>query len=274
MENKNCCGNCCWGDGSQRNWVCSALIIFLIVGSLVAIVWGWSVLKKTGLPAPGSPMLFVSAEGRVTVVPDLVKINFSVVSQGEDYSEIQRDNDSKMKEATDYLKEEGVEEKDIKTVQYNLSPQYDYSWCRQAGDPFISCSPRISGYQITQQVEVKIRDLSKAGSIAANLPEKGINQINSLVFTVDDLDLSRAEARNEAIMKAREKAISIAASSGIKLGKVVNFSESDLSQRDDRIFTIESAGLGKGGGGDIPPSPLQAGSQDVVVYVNMSFEIR
>ena len=247
-----------------------ALSLFLLVASLAGLVWGWSVYKKTADIAPTTTMT-VSAEGKVTVKPDLAIINFSVVTQGNDPKNVQKINDGKMGAVVQYLKDSNIEEKDIKTTSYNLSPQYDYSWCNLSSDSRIYCPPKISGYILTQGVEVKLRDLSKSGEIIGNLPGKGANEISSINFTIDDMDIPRIEARKEAIEKANNKAEMMAKAPGVKLGKIANISEGSSYTPYSPYATksVDAYGLGSG-----EASPIQVGSNDITVNVSITYQIK
>jgi uncharacterized protein YggE len=267
--NNNCCENCCSGYNNQNSCCKTIITIFLIVATLSVASWGWYLLKKSSVPVPGSPTLSVSAEGKVVVKPDIAQVNFSVLSQGQDYNSIQEDNNQKMTKAIEYLKEIDIEEEDIKTTMYNLTPLYNYTWCRIGIDDFRSCSPRIDGYNLEQQVEVKMRELSKVGEVISTLPEKGINKIVSLNFTLDNPDEAREQARDLAIIKAKEKAKKISKTSGIKLGKIINFYES----YQPRFFEAAAKGLG-GEIADVVPAPIESGSQEVIVNISLSYEIR
>ena len=88
------------------------LSLFLLVASVVGLVWGWSVYKKTANSVVNNTMS-VSSEGEVVVKPDLAVLNFSVVTQGQYASSVQKINDEKMAMAIEFLKTSGVDEKDI-----------------------------------------------------------------------------------------------------------------------------------------------------------------
>ena len=129
----------------------------------------------------------------------------------------------------------GVDESDIKTTQYNLQPRYEYlkevNPERIEVDEIEYIRPNdngkrvIVGYTLNQSVGVKIRDLEKIGEIIKETTEVGVNQSGGINFTIDDTDVLKAEARDEAIRKAKEKAVDIASVSGLELGKLVNVSE-------------------------------------------------
>lgn len=244
-----------------------ALSLFLLVASLVGLVWGWSIYKKS-VNSVATNTMAVSAEGEVVVKPDLAIINFSVVTQGQYPSSVQKINDEKMSIVIQYLKDSGVEEKDIKTTVYSLSPQYDYSWCNNSGSD-IYCPAKIVSYILSQGVEVKLRDLTKVGEIMGNLPDKGANEISSISFTVDDLDAPKIEARKKAIEKANVKALSIAEAAGVRLGRITNIVEG-TSYVPYPSYATKAMESGLGGGS----SPIQTGSNEITVDVTITYEIK
>lgn len=206
----------------------------------------------------------MSAEGKVTAKPDTASVNFSVVTQGKTASAVQEQNDKKMTAIVDFLKSQSIAEEDIKTSNYNLYPQYDYNTSIPAEQP------AIVGYTATQTIGVKVKDLQKVPSLVGNLTGKGVNQIDSVAYFIDDPDTLKQEARQQAVDKAKEKAQELAGRLGVKLGKVINFSEGD-SYLPQAYYDRAMSAIGYGGGG---ASPVQPGSQDVTVNVTLTFELR
>ena len=164
-----------------------------------------------------------------------------------------------MNKVIELVKSKGVEDKDIKTTGYNLYPRYDYVEGRQIA----------AGYTLDQTVEVKVRDLKKVGEIITGAVGRGANQVSGVEFFVDDPDKFRVEARAQAFEKARAKAKELAKLSGIKLGRVVNFSES-FAGEPPIIFARASEVYGIGGAAP----DTQAGSQEIAVNVTVVFEIK
>ena len=117
------------------------------------------------------------------------------------------------------LKKLGVKEKNIKTVDYSVNPQYRF--------PEIGESQKVSGYTVTQTLEVRIEDIDLASRAIDASVKKGANLVSGLSFVLtseEGLKLEN-EARKEAIDEARMKAESIAKLSGIRLGKILNVEE-------------------------------------------------
>lgn len=240
-----------------------AIIIFL--GFLILVViysLFFGPAKKYGDSLMPAKTINVSAEGKVTVSPDIAKLSFSVVSEGANPKLLAENNNKKMNAAIDFVKSQGIEEKDIKTTEYNLSPRYEYD--EKTKKTF------ISGYTLTQTVLVKVRDLNKVAEVLGGLPALGINQISSISFDIDEPEKYLSEARNQAFDKAKEKAKAMAEKNGVKLGRVINFYEYQSIP-----YYQNMKALGMGGAEAAPTLPqIQPGSQEVTIQVSVTYEIK
>jgi len=238
--------------------------IGILLALCVVVYLGFQIRNQYQYPVRSSRTVTMSAEGKVTAKPDTGSLSFSVVTQGRLAEEVQKDNDKKMVKVIEFLKGKGIKEEDIQTSGYNLYPQYNYNVA--AGE-----QPIITGYNLNQQVSAKIRDLDSVKAITGGLTGQGVNQIDNVSFFIDDPDKLKAEARQKAIDKAKEKAQDLAQNLGVRLGKVVNFSEGGFADAMPYPSYAGGYGGGAGGGGY---SPVQPGSQDVIVSVNLTFELK
>lgn len=166
----------------------------------------------------------VAGEGEVLAKPDIGNFSFSVRAEGEDAAVAQERSAEAINAILAYLKDNGVEEKDIKTQYYNLNPKYRYEEriCVSIG----YCPPGervIDGYEVTQSVSVKVRNLDDAGKLISGVGDLGATNISGLNFTIDDTDVLEQEAREAAIADAKEKAERLAADLGMKVGDIVAF---------------------------------------------------
>lgn len=206
----------------------------------------------------------VSAEGKATVVPDVARTSFSVVAQGKNPDELARENNEKIAKAIDFVKAQGIDAKDVKTTGYNLSPNYRFE--EKTG------RSTIDGYTLTQTVSVKVRDIGKIGTVIGGLTPLGINQIGGVSFTIDDPEKYLAEARNEAFMKAREKAAQMASVNGAGLGRLLSVSEYGGGQAP---YYARAESFGVGGDMLAAPAPkIEPGSEEVTVQVTMTYELK
>jgi len=243
----------------------SAIAGFLGVLTLViiySIVWGPA--RKYMDSLYPSRTINVSAEGKVTVSPDVAKFSFSVVNEGADPSKIANDNNVKINKAIDFIKSQGVDVKDIKTTSYSLEPNYVYDEKTRR--------QYLSGYKLTQTVQVKVRDLNKVAVVLAGLPELGINQIGSISFEVDDQEKFLKEARDKAFDKVKTKAQEMTGKTGVSLGRIMNFTEYQGGPTPYYYGAEKALGVG-GGVASVAPS-IQPGTQEITVNVNITYEIK
>jgi hypothetical protein len=240
-------------------------IVFSVLAGLAGIIMilmiisGISSFSGEGRTSSDN-LIYFSGQGKVYTKPDIVFVDFSVVTQGANIDSVQEANTQKMNNVIEFLKGFGIEEKDIKTTNYNLYPQYNYENNR---------IPQIIGYQINQTLSVKIREIDKAGEILKKVVNTGINQVNSFRFGVEDDEVIKEEARKIAIEDAKQKAEALASEIGIRLGKVVGFSENS----NDIVPMYDSyKAYGMGGASGTPN--VEAGENEIIVNVTLTYEIK
>ncbi|HWQ27946.1 MAG TPA: SIMPL domain-containing protein, partial [Dehalococcoidia bacterium] len=203
----------------------------------------------------------VTGEGRVSGSPDVAEVTLGVSHEAPGVAEARQRAAEAMNAMLDALKSNGVEEKDIQTTQFNIEPQYDYEDGRQ----------RLRGYRVTNIVTAKIRDIDATGSVidAAVTAGGDAAQVQSLRFTIDDPSELEHQARRLAMENAREKARVLADAGGVELGDVVSVSESVSGFPPPVPFArgvIEPPATG--------PTPIQPGELEIVVTVNVMYELR
>lgn len=198
---------------------------------LVQIISGISSWRYIGTGVAAANTITISGEGEVYAVPDLGVFTFSVVSEKTTVEAAQADATAKINAVMAYLKNAGVAEKDIKTVNYQIYPQYDYqnSVCPAASSGVVYCPPgrqTLRGYEVRQSNEVKVRDISKAGDLLSGVGSKGATEVSGLSFTIDNPTAVETEARSKAIADAKTKADVLAKSLGVRLVRIVSYNES------------------------------------------------
>lgn len=242
------------------------VIILGIIFSVLASLWYVSAFSKSVLP---ERQFSVSGEGEVTAVPDVAEISLGVLTEGgKNLSDIQKENSGKANRIMSFLKESGVDKKDIKTRSYNISPRYQFFPCPiRVNEVSVPCPPsEIIGYSISQNILVKVRDLNKVGEILSGAVEKGSNTVSGPTFTIDDPDKLENEARKEAISKAKEKAKTMAKAAGFRLGKLISINEAGNGFMPFALERDFSKGISA-------PS-IEPGSQEVSVFVTLIYEIK
>ena len=233
-------------------------LVFVVVLGIFFLV---SINQKMNTAATTNTVSF-AGEGKVLAKPDVAVIDFSIVTEAKTSQAAQTDNSAKSKAVTDFLKKQNIDDKDVKTTSYNIYPQYTYPQYTK---------PVISGYQVSQMMEVKVRDLNKAGDILAGVVSAGANQVSNLQFTIDDPEKLKAEARDMAIADAKTKASDLKSKLGISLGRIVNFVEG-TSGYPTPMYDKAMSGYGVGGGGAGPVVPT--GQNEITVNVTITYQIK
>lgn len=172
--------------------------------------------------SPGAPVLLdatlldVVAEGRSTRVPDLATIRSGVVTQGATAQAALSENAQRMDRVIAALKRAGVADRDIQTATIQLNPQYRY------GE---NVPPTITGYQATNSVSVRFRDVARSGAILDALVREGANQIDGPNLAVEAMDAAMDEARTDAIRRARARAELYAKAAGLRVERILVIAE-------------------------------------------------
>lgn len=207
-------------------------------------------------------VITVEGEGKVVGVPDIANIDLGTTVERATVAAAQAENTKTMNALIAKLKELGVDAKDIQTTAYNVYPQYDYNDGRQ----------KLRGYSVAQNVHVKIRKLDAVGDIIGTAGSLGANQIGGINFSVDDPESLKAEARKKALENAKDKAEALADVAGVKLRRVVSFSESYGGGYPQPMYYAKDAAMNMAGGEAAPT--VEAGSNDITVNVSITYEIQ
>ena len=234
-------------------------IVLVMVFSLIGI---GTMVRYSNAIVP-SRTITVNGEGKAKTTPDIATDSFSVISQGSDPTTIQRENTLKMNAAIEFLKTQGIKAADIQTSGYNLYPRYSYD--KNGG------SPKIEGYEVTNTVTFKVRDLEKIGVILTGLVKAGVNQTSGLQYSIENPEGQRDVARQEAFANAYLKASQMAAQNGVRIARVITFSES--SGYGGPILYAKAMSMDAGMGG-APAPTMEPGSQETTVNVSVTYEIR
>jgi len=235
--------------------------ILLAVLALSAVVL-WQNIDRAGRAGNVSDTFAVSGTGKVYAKPDIGVADLAISVQGATSSTAQDEANKKSKTVIEYLKNAGIKSDDIKTSGYNIYPQYDYNNGRS----------RISGYQVTQSLTIKIRDLDKVNTIIDGVVDAGVNQVSSVRFEIDEPEKLQAEARAKAIAEAKGKAEELADQLGIRLGGIVNFYESSNY--------YPQIGYSERGGGEmmktqsVSAPELPPGQNEISISVTITYQIR
>jgi uncharacterized protein YggE len=220
---------------------------------------------------PYQTTIMVEGTGEATAIPDVARVTFSVTESATTVAEAQTAATEKTDTALAAMKELGVEDKDLKTLSYNVYPKYEYQNPCYSGACPPAREPRITGYEVSQSVQVTVRDTAKAGEVLQALGTTEVQNISGPTFTVDDADAVKAEARDMAIAEAKEKAKKLAKELGVSLGSVVSFYENNYGGYP----MYDSYGYGgEGMPMDTKAPTLPTGEQETSITVSITYEIR
>ncbi len=255
-------------ETTLKNLLIKTTIGCMVVLALASIFYVKSFMRQTD---PNASRSFgVTAEGKVSATPNIAQFTFSVISEGgTNIAELQQNNTKKMNEAIAFVKSKGVEEKDIQTQQYNLTPRYEYPFCLPRG---VCPPPRIGGYSITQGALVKVRKFEILGDLVAGVVTQGANNVSGVEFTIENPDALEAQARAEAIIKAKEKAVATAKAAGFRLGRLVFID--DVSPPSYYGIGGETKMYAGDAGATPPPPTFEPGAKEVKVTAVVRYEIK
>jgi len=243
-------------------WV---ILDLLLLACLVEfVVFGTPAIMKYTSSLASNRTMSVSAQGQAFVTPDLAVGNFSVVTQGKNPQDLADANNQKMSAVIQFLKSQGIADKDIQTTAYNLEPNYKYDETTRRN--------YITGYTLTQTVTVKVRDLNKVASVVGGLTPLGVNQIGGVSFTVEDVEKYLSPARADAFQKAQVKAKEIAAENGVSLGDIISISEYQPGPIPYALSRIYGGGAVAAEGVATPT--IQPGTQEINDQVTLTYEVR
>ena len=206
--------------------------------------------------------LDISATGTVSRVPDLAIISAGVVTRASTATAAIAQNATRMERVRAALRRAGIEDRDIQTSSINLNPDYRY----QENQP-----PVLTGYQASNNVSIKFRDIRSSGKILDALVAEGANQINGPSLTIDKPEAAYDEARGKALAVGRARAELYARSLGMRVVRLLSVSESGGFSRPPMPMY---AGIeGRAAMADAKTS-IDPGSQDLEVSLSMSFELQ
>jgi len=254
-------------------WTVSVLF-FLSIFLVVKILSDLKGLPNIGREIYPQSTIMVSGSGEAYAIPDIATFNFSVTEVGGTVKQAQEKSDAKINKALGAVREAGIEDRDIKTTGYNVSPKYEWSQPACVIYPCPSGKNVLIGYEVSQNITVKVRDTEKVGDLVTKVGAVSVSNISGVEFTVDNRDQYVAQAREEAITEAKTKAKELAKQLGVKLGKILYYNENGN-------YPIYYGAEGLGGGKDMAISSvaprvaeLPTGETKITSDISITYEIK
>lgn len=253
-------------DYKKYTWIAGSLALIGVFFATLALgASEWKTMKYAGGQAG---TITVSGEGEVTTLPDIATINITIRESAKTVSEAQKLAETKVKAAITSLSGLGVHDLDQKTLSYTVSPKYE-NVPVSSRMMYPSYNQKIVGYEVTQTVEIKVRNIEATGEIIGALGAITITEISGPSFAVDNIDEARAQAKEKAIAEARTKAQATAKALGADLGEVIQFSEDNGGYYP----MMYKADAGMGMGSASPEVSLPMGENVIKSRVTITYSL-
>jgi uncharacterized protein YggE len=199
-------------------------------------------------------LITVTGEGSVALAPDIAVIRIGVSTQGKTAADASNANAQKMAAVLGAIKDARIAERDVQTTALSLQPQYD------SNKP--GAAPRLVGFQASNQVAVKIRDIKELPDVIDRAISSGANEMSGIEFVVSEESKLLDQARGQAIADARRKADLYAQASGGHVGRVVSITEEGAPSPPRPMVSAMRAGAA------VPVAP---GEQTLKAAVTVSY---
>ena len=207
---------------------------------------------------PPEVRVIVVGEGSVSAPPDYARIRSGVTTTAKTAKEATDANSRLMAAVTAALLDSGIAQKDIQTSEFSIQPVYV--------SPTPSAEPKLSGYRVSNQVDVTIRQISKVGEILDRLVTAGATDAGNVEFLLSDPSKVLDQAREAAVADARRKAELYARASGFSLGRVAFVTENSE-------FAPPVALSGRLKSATTAPVPIQPGEDTLHARIVVGFDI-
>lgn len=244
--------------------------IAIIVTLILTIITGMYILNPTIRPEgvsvspeltelEQSRVINANGEGRIKAIPDIAYVSVGVVVENEDLGEAQKEATDIMNKTMNELVLAGIEDKDIKTTSYNVSPWYKWNELTRVNS--------IAGYEVRNTVEVTVRDIDGVGSLLDDVVKAGSNRITGIRFGLEDESKVYNQALSMAVENAKEKAYAMGEPFTITNLKPLVISESGngpmpiygMGSFDSKSISAESS------------TPINPGEMEIVANVTVQF---
>jgi uncharacterized protein YggE len=209
-----------------------------------------------------TPRVIVSGQGESSIRPDMAVLALGVAREAATAREALDASNDAMAAVIAAMKAEGIAERDLQTSNFQISPVYAYPTQDEPNRP-----PRITGYQVSNSLSVRVRDIGKIGPVLDKAVTLGVNQGGGISFTNDDPSAALTEARTRAVKDAMTKAKTLADAAGVGLGKIIEITEQSMMPQP-MPFAMKARDAVAA-----ESVPVEAGENAYRVDVNVTFEL-
>lgn len=244
----------------MKHIILSIVAFFLVLFAYTKLA-GPLPFSITSVTTNKNDIFAVTGEGKVSIAPDIAYVTVGVQAQAKTVKDVQAQLNSAMGSVTEAIKKIGIDGKDIKSENYSIYPTYDYTGSQQ----------RITGYNASSNLEVKIKDIEKVNAVIDGATGAGANTVGNVTFSVEDKEKAQNEARKLAVAEAKKKAENAASIAGFRLGNIINYTESFDGEPRPIPMYAKAEGMGGGPSGD---TQIQPGSNEIRVTVTLEYELQ
>lgn len=220
-------------------------------------------LPASAQETPPTPTITLQGVGEVTAAPDMATLTTGVVTQGDTARAALDQNNVAAADLMQTLRDNGVADRDLQTSNFSIRPLYE----QQPSESSIRRDPEIIGYQVSNTVSVRVRDLARLGVVLDQMVTSGANSINGINFLVSEAgDLENA-AREAAVADALAKAELYASAAGVSLVRILEISETDYGRPQQENFAMARMAS------DMAEVPVASGELTFSSRINIVWEI-
>lgn len=236
-------------------------IVLLLVLTVGYLIGGISLNNNEVLASTEADMgntITVSGEGTIKVDPDIAFLNIGVETENKDSQKAQEENMNKMNKIIEELKKQGIDEKNIKTVTYDIITKRNYN--KDDG------TNEIYGYIVRNIVEVKINDIDRVGKIIDTVSNTGSNYIRNIRFGIEKEEDYYMDALQLAIKNAEEKAKAMGQTIGVEVNKPYKVIEDSRMSYSVRNYAMDTVMKVK------ENTPVASGQLEINASVNIIYK--
>lgn len=238
--------------------ICAALISISLVSTVQS--------AQAHEIQPQLSTIQVSGSGKVAAKPDIAVLTLGVLREAVTAREALDANNDAMSDVVKAMKDEGIEERDLQTSGFNIQPRYHYPKRSTTGE---QRPPRIVGYQVSNNLTIRIRDLEGVGKILDKVVTLGVNTGGQIQFSNDDTTMILEEARKKAMANAISKGKTLTSAAGVALGRILTISEHSATPRPVPIAHARTLAAQA----EDASVPVQAGENQYRVDVSVTWEL-
>ncbi|MFC6447150.1 SIMPL domain-containing protein [Shinella zoogloeoides] len=213
---------------------------------------------------PRESTVIVTGEGTAEMAPDMALVDLGVVKDAKTAREALDANNKAMADILAAMKDAGIEARDLQTSGFAINPQYQFPQSSTGENP----PPILLGFQVTNTVTLRVRDLSKLGEILDKAVTLGANHGGGIRFVNDKPDAAVSTARARAVENAIAKAKELTAAAGVGLGRVLEISETSFRAEPMPMMRAMAKDFAAGGA-----VPVATGENSYSVVVNVTFAL-